>query len=300
MKKGVGIALIFLGVVGLAYLAYRYVANNQRPNSELTESDLDNYQQDEEAEREMLDRTLSFASKHNNLILFNLTGEENFSDGYFPLTHKKEVIPKGEIHKWSKDNRKANGQRIKLLVSNFDKYVADASEVHRVPRIVIYGLMGIEHKDSVSVAQAVTSSSGSFIGLMQASVVTANDTLKRGVQNKQLSKKQVEFFKNKIGKNIDTISKADLQDAEINIHVGAAFLSVLIRKYGLDDLHKVIFCYNRGEFKLSKGGTSGLGIDALIDYYKNTSDHIGAEYVIRALGENGSFDILYNDLKIKD
>ena len=300
MKKGLIIFLVLASLAGL-YFVYRKI-NNKKPQSELGNVDLDNYKQNQEASLEMSGRKLSFAQKLPTSIILNLTGEESFSDGYFPLTRVKENIAKGEKQKWSKENRSTNGQRIRLLVSEYDQYVSEASDIHRVPRIVIYGLMGVEHDDSVSVAKAAkkVDGSGLFIGLMQTSVVTANDTLKRGVLNKQLSKRQIEFFQNKIGKNIDTITKEDLKNAEINIHAGTAFLSVLIRQFGLDDLHKVVFCYNRGEFRLKKDGTNGLGIDGLIKHYQGTVNYIGAEYVIRALGENGSFDILYNDLKIKD
>ena len=303
MRKGIFIALLVILLGGLGFAYWKYYGAGSRPQSELGDFDLDSYKQDATAQNEMDNRPMSFANRANaKSLILNLVGEDFFSAGYFPLTNIAEKLERGEKLKWSKENRQANGKRISQLVSEYDKYVADAAEVHKVSRIIQYGLMGVEHDDSVSVQKAAKTvdASGLFIGLMQASVSTANDTLRRGVLNKQLSKRQVDFFKQKIGKSIDTISAADLKNAEINIHVAAAFLSVLIRNNGLDDLHKVIFCYNRGEFKLKKQGTNNLGIDDLIKHYQGTSNYIGAEYVIRTLGVNGSFDILYNDLKITD
>ncbi len=298
MKKWLLISFLILTLGGLGFAYWKYYGEGSRPTSELDETLIENYSQDSVAKAEMDARELSYAKKSFTNLALSMADGGFFTTGYFPLTTLKER----SASKWSKANRMQNKERISQLVSTYGKLVNEASEVHQVPRIVIYGLMGIEHDDSVSVTKAasVVDSSGLFIGLMQTSVVTANDTLRRGVLNKQLSKKQVEFFKAKIGKSIDTISKTDLKNPEINIHAATAFLSVLIRDYGLDDLHKVVFSYNRGEFKLKKQGTSGLGIDELIKKYQNTSDAIGAEYIIRALGVNGSFDILYNDLNITD
>lgn len=298
MKKWLLISFLALCLGGLGFAYWKYYGGGSRPKSELDEALIDNYVQSASAKTEMDARELNYAKKSVTNLALSLADGGFFTTGYFPLTTLKERSGA----KWSKENRTKNKERISQLVSAYGKIVNEASEVHQVPRILILGLMAVEHDDSVPVTKAasVVDSSGLFIGLMQTSVVTANDTLRRGVLNKQLSKKQVDFFKAKIGKSIDTISKTDLKNPEINIHAATAFLSVLTRDYGLDDLHKIIFSYNRGEFKLKKAGTSSLGIDELIKRYQSTADADGANYVIRALGVNGSFDILYNDLKITD
>lgn len=291
------ILIVVLCLMLLSGIAYIYVRYQTKDIGTVTVDD--SYVQDLEAQLEMESRDLRYYTKgkSNTNYLVNFLGEENFSDGYFPLTN----YDKPDSKKWIEKNRAKNKARLTALISEFDKFVLEASDIHRVPRVVIYGLMGVEHDDTVSIKEsAKKTDGGAFIGLMQASVVTANDTLKRGVMNKQLSKRQVDFFIQKFGKKIDSVTKSDLQDAEKNIHVATAFLSVLIRKFGLDDLHKVIFSYNRGEFRLSTDGNTSLGINEMIKNYINTTNKDGANYIIYSLGKHGSFDILYNDLGIKD
>lgn len=287
-KKVLLVIAFLLIILGVTYIYKRYQNNG-------VASVPDNYSQDPDALAEMEGRILKFEGKKSPNLIFNFEGGETFTAGYFPLTSIKDN------KKFTKEKRSENRGRIQDLITAYDKFVSQASEIHKVPRILIYGLMAVEHDDSVSVAKSAlqVDSSGVYIGLMQMAVVTANDTLARGVTNKQLSVKQVDWFKKKIGKNIDAITRKDLQDAETNIHASCAFLSVLIRKFGLDDLHKIIFSYNRGEFRLSKDKNTGLSINELINKYKNTSNSDGANYVIKTLGVNGSFDIL-QELGVND
>ncbi len=288
MKKALLIIAFLLVIFGGTYIYQRY---QNKGSAEIP----DHYAQDAEALAEMEGRILTFEGKVSPNLIFNYEGGEAFSKGYFPLITIKDD------KKFTKEKRAENKARIQELLKAYDKFVTEASEIHKVPRILIFGLMAVEHDDTVSVAKSASQvdKSGVYIGLMQMAVVTANDTLLRGVTNKQLSVKQVNWFKNKIGKTIDSITKKDLQDAETNIHTSCAFLSVLIRKFGLDDLHKIIFCYNRGEFRLSKDRNVGLSITELIKTYKNTSNADGANYVIKTLGINGSFEIL-QELAIND
>jgi len=288
MKKALVIIAFLILILGGTYIYQRYQNNG-------TADIPDNYSQDPDALAEMEARVMRFEGKKTPNLIFNYEGGESFSAGYFPLTTTKDD------KKFTKEKRAENKARMQELIKAYDKFVAEASEIHKVPRILIYGLMEVEHDDTVSVIKSASQVDGSgvYIGLMQMAVVTANDTLARGVTNKQLSVKQVNWFKNKIGKTIDSITKKDLQDAETNIHASCAFLSVLIRKFGLDDLHKIIFSYNRGEFRLSKDKNVGLSINELINAYKNTSNSDGANYVIKTLGVNGSFQIL-QELGIND
>ena len=293
MKKTLLVILLILFLAGLAYLVFN---QKKKGNTVIPR----NYEQSPQAKAEMESRVLTFENKSNPSFIFGLNDEQTFENDYFPLVNIIDSAKYGDKPKFTKGNRGINRNRIKLLVEEYDTIVSEASEVHRVPKIVIFGIMAIEHSDKVSVKSAASFINGSFIGLMQISVSTANDTLKRGVINKQLSQKQVDFFKNRIGNKIDSLSSNTLTKAELNIHSATAFLSVLISKYGLDDLHKVIFSYCQGEFKLSQHKSLNLEIKPMIDKYVGTSDNQGSQYIVRSLGQNGSFDILFNDLGIKN
>jgi hypothetical protein len=294
-KKILLVVAFLLIILGGTYIYQRYQNNG-------TATIPENYAQDPEALAEMEARVLKFEGKKAPNLIFNLEGgEATFEKGYFPIINISDSEKYGADPKFTAEKRGEHRERLKLLIERYGSIVNEASEVHRVPKIVIYGIMQVEHKDSLSLAKAEVYSrpNSSYIGLMQASVKTANDTLKRGVTNKHLSKVQIDFFKKEVGKTIDSLTDADLRTPKLNIHSATAFLSVLISKYGLDDLHKVVFSYNRGEFKLSQDKHTGMGIQEMVSYYR-THNIEGSQYIVRTLGKNGSFDILYNDLGITD
>jgi hypothetical protein len=294
MKKALLIIAFLILILGDTYMYKRYKNNG-------TVDIPDNYQQDPEVLAEMEARVLTFEGKKKPNLIFNFDSSETFEKGYFPLINATDSKRFGGEPKFTSEKRGLHRERLKLLIESYGNIVNEASEIHRVPKIVIYGIMQVEHKDSLPLEKAETYSrpNSSYIGLMQPSVKTANDTLKRGVVNKHLSKVQVDFFKKAVGKTIDTLTDSDLRTPRLNIHSATAFLSILISKYGLDDLHKVVFSYNRGEFLLSQDKKTSLGIEEMVNYYLNHNIE-GSQYIVRTLGKHGSFDILYNDLGITD
>lgn len=273
------------------------------------------YQPNPAKEAEIRKRNLAIYQQKGTSIaklttLSNLTANgdtANFESGYFPMTAKQEpskYIGKVEIpSSFGSKVRVKNRDKIKALIARFDTEVTKASEVHKVPRIFIYGAMAVENIDGN--ANAVSFATTPAYGIMQVKHATAIDSVKAATNLKILTTEQINYFQtNKKygfskGGSIKLAVK-DLFNPEISINVSCVELSILIDKFGLDDPHKIMVSYNQGRGRLANDGKTRLAIDEMIDYYKTTSHKEGANYLMRTLGKDGSFDILFNDLKVQN
>lgn len=235
--------------------------------------------------------------------------DESFGQGYFPMTDKQEIRKKIKVGSKTQEiptafdalKRAENREKIRSLITKYDTIVTKASHLHKVPRIFIYGAMAVENING----SALAVSTAAAYGIMQVKHSTAVDTVKAAVNLKVLTNEQISYFKgnSKYGYKSSgeiKISPSDLLDAEININLSCVELSILIDKFGLDDPHKVMISYNQGRGRLANDGKTRLSINEMIDYYSTTSKREGANYLMRTLGKDGSFDILFNDLKVQN
>lgn len=306
---------IWFGIVGLILVIGGFILYWITRKKAITVAD--DYQTNPSVLAEIQARNLSiYKQKPTSVKLSGITYLNGSSDNldvfdasFFPMTlrqekrktqkrgNKIEEIPTA----FDSLKRVENRGKIGSLIAKYDAIVARASETHKVPRLFIYGTMSVENingsPNAVSTAAAY--------GVMQIKHTTAIDTVKSAVNLKVLTPNQIAYFKSNKKYGFSSggdikISSRDLFDSEININLSCVELSILINKFGLDDPHKVMISYNQGRGRLANDGTTRLTIDAMIDYYKEGAKKEGANYLMRTLGKDGSFDILYNDLKVQN
>lgn len=301
------------GFIGLILIVGGYIVYSITRKKIITIAN--DYQPDPAKEAEIKKRNLSTYQGKSSLIskfstLSSLTSNLNLQDfdtGYFPMTTKQEPSTyrfKVEIPAtFGPAVRIKNRDKIKSLITRFDAEVAEASEVHKVPRIFIYGVMAVENINGNT--SAVSFATTPAYGLMQVKHATAIDSVKAATNLKILTNEQIKYFKSNSTYGFSSggsikLAVKNLLNSEISINVACVELSILISKFGLDDPHKIMVSYNQGRGRLANDGKTRLEIDDMIDYYLNTSHKEGANYLMRTLGKDGSFDILFNDLKVQD
>lgn len=291
MKKNKSLLLVVLG--GALVATMSYFLYFRRKSLMISSA---SYTPSQDATARFESRNLSYYQTQKSLLptyALTLEAGETFDAGYFPMTAQSDP-------QWTAVNRTMNQSKIFKLIQNFDTYVREASEVHQVPRLFIYGIMAVENLNGNRFAV----SSASAVGVMQIKHTTATDSVKAAYNLKVLQPQQIEYLKKnkKFGYNSKgeiSIAVKDLYDPEVNIHLSCIELSILIDKFGLDDPHKIMLCYNQGRNRLSNDKTTSLGVEEMIKFYA-TSKPEGADYIKRTLGKNGSFDILFNTLKVTD
>lgn len=217
--------------------------------------------------------------------------------GTFPLLKVSQEA-------WTAADRAKNKALISALVSKYNTVVDEVSELAKVPRWLIYGIMAVENPKGIPTAQI---NADKATGLMMVTPPTANDTIRIALRKGLLQAGHKEILTEKIGAT-DTanllkdkygvtnhITANDLKDVTLNLMLGAAKLSNLIDKFGTDALHKILACYNQGDYYLSTKGYSSYSLTKL---YATAGPH--RDYLQKTLGAHGSIDILTNDLGILD
>jgi hypothetical protein len=272
--------------------------------------DLTNYEQDPIAKEEMESRNLSYNGSGDNSLFNILTSK--FYEGY-DLDTYKGVFPmfQESASIFTAEKRAGNLAIAKEMIARYDTLVKEASVIHRVPRLLIYGVMLAEHERSVPLKQAESFSrpGSKYIGLMQISATTAKDSLIRNIKIKQLSSAQMALFTKKgIIKGVGSaatvnVTSNQLRSVDINIHAGAEYLSRHINSWGIYQPEKIVVSYNQGEGALRRDGLTRSTPNEIYAFYKRqTSGQIVQVkgYILKILGKNGACDILFNDLGIKD
>lgn len=205
---------------------------------------------------------------------------------------------------WTAKDRANNRALIEGLVEKYDEVVADVSVLAKVPRWLIYGIMSVENPKGNPNSQIPADRA---TGLMMITPPTANDTVRIALRKGLLQEGQKEILVKKAGATdtanllkdkygvVNHITATDLKDVTLNLMLGAAKLSNLIDKFGTDSLHKVLACYNQGDYYLSTKGYTNYSLEKL---YATAGPH--REYLQKTLGNNGSLDIICNDLGILD
>lgn len=305
---------IWAGVIGLITIVGGFIIYLITRKKVITIAN--DYLPDPKKEAEIKNRNLAiYKTKSSPLPFKTITyltaasGDENFEQGYFPMTDKQEVRKKIKVGSKTQElptafdalKRAENREKIRSLITKYDAIVAKASDLHKVPRIFIYGAMAVENING----SALAVSTAAAYGIMQVKHSTAVDTVKAAVNLKVLTNEQINYFRSNSKYGYKStgdikISPRDLFDAEININLSCVELSILIDKFGLDDPHKVMISYNQGRGRLANDGKTRLSINEMIEYYQTTTKREGANYLMRTLGKDGSFDILFNDLKVQN
>jgi len=295
---------IIIAILIISTLLWKYFKNNGK------KINLTNYSQDPIAKKEMDARVLTFAPKQT-LNLFNIL-TSGFYEGFDMETYTGLFpIYTDSASLFSAANRANNLAIAKEMITKYNTLVQEASRIHRVPRILIYGIMLAEHERSVSLTQAESYSrpGSKYIGLMQISATTATDSLSRNITYKKLSQAQIDLFtkkgliKGKGDNAIVYVSSANLRKVDINIHSGVEYLSRHINSWGIFQPEKIAVSYNQGEGALRRDGLTRATPDAIYSFYKKqtTGQIIQVKgYLLKILGKHGACDILYNDLGIKD
>jgi len=271
--------------------------------------DLTAYKQSKEAADEMAGRVLNYTAPKSKI--FDLI-TMNFYEG-FDLDTYQDTFPvySDSSTLFSAEMRPGNIGIAKEMISRYDKIVSEASQIHRVPRILIYGIMLAEHERSVSLKQAESYSrpGSKYIGLMQISATTANDSLSRNITYKKLSQAQIDLFTKKgiikgTGENaVVNVTNSHLRTADLNIHAGAEYLSRHINSWGIFQPEKLVVSYNQGEGALKRDGLTKATAAKVYEFYKGKNSGQIAQvkgYLLKILGKHGACDILFNDLGIKD
>jgi hypothetical protein len=290
----------------LAVGVWYYFRNRTSPEK----VDLTNYEQDPIAKEEMESRNLSYNGSGDNSLFNILTSK--FYEGY-DLDTYKGVFPmfQESASIFTAEKRAGNLAIAKEMIARYDTLVKEASVIHRVPRLLIYGVMLAEHERSVPLKQAESFSrpGSKYIGLMQISATTAKDSLIRNIKIKQLSSAQMALFTKKgIIKGVGSaatvnVTSNQLRSVDINIHAGAEYLSRHINSWGIYQPEKIVVSYNQGEGALRRDGLTRSTPNEIYAFYKRqTSGQIVQVkgYILKILGKHGACDILFNDLGIKD
>lgn len=205
---------------------------------------------------------------------------------------------------WTAKDRIKNKELISELIENYDSIVSEVSQLARVPRWMMYGIMAVENPKGIPTAQI---SADKATGLMMVTPPTANDTVRIALKKGLLQEGQKAILNQKIGATdtanllkdkygvVNHITATDLKDVTLNLMLGAAKLSNLIDKFGTEALHKVLSCYNQGDYYLSTKGYTEYSLSKL---YATAGPH--RDYLQKTLGNDGSLDIICNDLGILD
>jgi hypothetical protein len=215
--------------------------------------------------------------------------------GTFPLL-------KDSQESWTAKDRQKNKAAIEVLVSKYHVLVDEISNLCSVPRWLIYGIMAVENPMGNPTAQIRADKA---TGLMMVTPPTANDTIRIAVRKGLLKDEHREILTQKIGSShtqalikdkygvTNHITANDLKDETLNVMVGAAKLSNLIDKYGTQALHKVLACFNQGDYYLQ---TKGYADYPLAKLYATAGPH--RDYLQKTLGKDGSMDIIVNELNM--
>jgi hypothetical protein len=190
---------------------------------------------------------------------------------------------------------------IKRIDRKFRRFIQEAGQLHNVPFEILITKISIENPDLLE--RVITG--GGATGIMQITPPTAGDVLRTEYKRKQLTEAEATWFRNKLGARLDGIlsgarqfTTADLQNPELNIHIGALAIGQFIRKYtdprtGIVHLHKAVAEYNRGG-RAETANARTATPDQLIAYKngKYSTPPVTQQYIMSYCGPGGGLDLL--------
>ena len=186
---------------------------------------------------------------------------------------------------------------IASINSKYGSYIRSASVYNKIPKELIEAFIFIEsggNEKAVSSANAV--------GLMQLTIQTANDVVRRDYKNKKFTNAEYSILKKYIGEQnaknllLSPMGKTDvfiikehLFKPELNIMLGTAYLGQIVDKLKSENdlrLDKAIILYNRG-FYTNKNNLLG-------DYEQllNNQPTETKNYILKLVAKNGVLDII--------
>jgi hypothetical protein len=190
---------------------------------------------------------------------------------------------------------------IRQIDRKYSKFIKEAALLHNVPFEILMTKISIENPDLL--ATVVTG--GGATGIMQITPGTASTVLVDEYRKKNLTEVEAAWFRKKLGARFDGIlsgarklTTADLQQVELNIHLGALAIGQYIRKYtdpasGIVYLHKAVAEYNRGQ-RAETANKVTKTPDQLIAYKngKLSTPPVTQQYIMSYCGPGGALDLL--------
>ena len=217
-----------------------------------------------------------------------------------PTSNTLKIVAMSTRQRARRSNRDVPGI-IRLIDRRYSPLIKQAALLHNVPFEILITKLSIENPELL--ARVVTG--GGATGLMQIAPGTAADVLSSEYKNKQLTEIEAAWFRKKLGPRLDGIlsgarkfSTADLQEPELNIHLGALAIGQYIRKYtdvktGIVFIHKAVAEYNRGGRAVTANRSTSTP-DQLISYKngKLSTPVVTQQYIMSYCGPNGALDLL--------
>lgn len=193
-----------------------------------------------------------------------------------------------------------NKTRIAQIAKKWFNEIKLAETLTNVPGSIILSVIFTE-----SGGNATVISSAGAAGLMQLKPQTGNDIIHLEKKAGRLSAEEIEVLRKHLGARLDgplkqkylshkikennfsgnVITRADLQNPELNILLGSIYLGILIDQHtenGVLRLDKVVMRYNQGYFfKIPQGD-----VERTLDFAKGRSKE-AYSYVLKVVGKNG-------------
>jgi len=198
---------------------------------------------------------------------------------------------------YSESSVSANKKAVSSIKSKYQKPISNVLNSTKLNEDLLLSFIFIE---SAGVEKAV--SSANAIGLMQITVGTANDIVRRDVASGKLdsykrnllvsvigSSNTEKLIKSNMGDTTQYIKSADLFNPELNIMLGASLINQIIdrlKENNLFTLNRIVILYNRG-FYLNKTQYEGTASEVFKKQPAETRN-----FIIKLLGKNGLLDIL--------
>lgn len=185
--------------------------------------------------------------------------------------------------------------KIKDINAKYGTYINNAARYNNLPKELVQSFIFIE-----SAGNEKAKSSAKAIGLMQLTVQTANDVVRRELKNGKLTTSELAILRKYLGNDRSQgllrskwgstdvfITENDLYIPELNIMLGTAYLGQIIDKLNDEQdlrLDKLIILYNRGFYTKIKEG------DYMAVWSKQPSETKG--YILKLIAKQGMLDIL--------
>ncbi len=186
-------------------------------------------------------------------------------------------------------------QKISKIKTNYEHYINNASFITGVPKKIIYSFIFIE---SQGISDAI--GGNKEVGLMQIKVASATDILIKSKISNKLNDREIAIISKYLGVSKRYIlthkiefEKEDLLNPELNILIGAMYLSILLEETKEKDtirIDKMAIRYNAGYYSYNKGSLLKGSIDEVLIIVKDSI--ILYNYVLKLTGKNGLLKII--------
>ena len=245
----------------------------------------------------------------------------NYAEGDFATTDFVPFSLSKSGKRFSQAQFEANKEKIAALIVKKNEEVTRQSELWKVPRYLIFGIMAIENLEGNELALSNTVSKytkdsisgkpidyNKAVGNLQIKPYTATDSLRTAIKKGVLQEShaimlqtlstnpRVEKALSKSDLGDIVITQELLQHSEFNIAVGCAKLATMMLKYNTQ-LYKIAADFFQGDYYISNNRLNTYNT------YESFLGHVNsevAEYVNNLCGKYGTLDILVNHLQIND